>query len=210
LASAVNLRAGDVPELEPRPYPRNLQVGSGPLDGCDARQRGIIRVSSRSFRSHTNLRREGGAVGLTHPAEAAPVRPALVHLFPVESASSVVFLMSNERQALSELSRWRTREARVCLRRGEEAEGFITQVEVSRLSSPLSGLPIRGLRRAGHFWIAPHGSRGVINFYSDQFGFVIGRVLVTLDTYGAPNPVRVATERRLLSLLYSRAKAYKV
>jgi hypothetical protein len=76
--------------------------------------------------------------------------------------------------------------------------------------SPLPGRPILGLRRAGHFWIAPHGARGVINFYSDQFGFVIGRVLVTLDTYGAPNPVRVATERRLLSLLYSRAKAYKL
>jgi len=206
LANAINLRASDVPELEPRRNPRKLEVRSGPLAGCDARQLGVIGVSSRTFAIRRNERREGAGVTLT--------------LYPFARVSSTVYLMGSGTQAIGELAAYASEKARACTKRLEErfttrneagkTKPFVTQVEVFPLPSPLPALPIRGLRRAGHVAIAPGGAHGRPNFYSEQFGFVLGRVLVILDTAGSPNPFRVATERRLLSLPYSRAKAHKL
>jgi hypothetical protein len=52
--------------------------------------------------------------------------------------------------------------------------------------------------------------RGCPPFFSDYLGFAGGRVIVALQERSAPHPFPATTERRLLSLLYSRAKAHKL
>jgi len=46
--------------------------------------------------------------------------------------------------------------------------------------------------------------------YRDSFGFVSGRALVVLYTLSERHPIAPARERRVVSLLYSRAKAHKL
>jgi hypothetical protein len=46
-----------------------------------------------------------------------------------------------------------------------------------------------------------------IPIYVDVFGFATGAVDVYLTAMGAPEPVPVEAEHRLLTLLYSRASA---
>jgi hypothetical protein len=46
--------------------------------------------------------------------------------------------------------------------------------------------------------------------YVDEFGFTAGRAEIALTTEGAPKPIPAEVEGRLLSLLYSRAKAHKL
>ena len=63
-----------------------------------------------------------------------------------------------------------------------------------------------GLRASGDSFFFPGGQRE----YFDQFGFASGRALVMLYTLSDRRPLSTATERRLLSLLYSRAQAHEL
>jgi hypothetical protein len=47
-------------------------------------------------------------------------------------------------------------------------------------------------------------------FYSDAFAFVIGPAEITLGVISGERPPPAASERQLLSLLYSRAEARKL
>jgi hypothetical protein len=46
--------------------------------------------------------------------------------------------------------------------------------------------------------------------YTDGFRFVVGPAEVLLAVISAPRPPRAEFERRLLQLLYSRAKAHRL
>ena len=98
-------------------------------------------------------------------------------------------------------------------KRGEgasAAEPFFTHIGVSSLPSPLRGLPIYWLRWSARLAVESPGFRERPPFFSDYLGFAVGRVIVALHATSAPHPFPATTERRLLSLLYSRAKAHRL
>jgi hypothetical protein len=82
-----------------------------------------------------------------------------------------------------------------------------SDVEISVLRSPLPAVPARGIRFEADCTLAAPSTRGSSNFYTDSLAFVVGPAIVTLETLGSPHPFPARTERRLLSLLYRRAKA---
>ena len=67
---------------------------------------------------------------------------------------------------------------------------------------------VYGLRTTAKSDFGMTGTTGRSNYYEDFFAFVVGSTVITLNATGDPHPVPAATERRLLSLLYSRAEAH--
>ncbi len=80
---------------------------------------------------------------------------------------------------------------------------------VARISSPLPGVAGSfGYRFKTAVVSLPESQmRFHAPVYIDAFGFSAGQVDVTLTAAGAPGPVPVEAEQRLVSLLYSRAHA---
>jgi hypothetical protein len=124
--------------------------------------------------------------------------------------------MASEAQAVRELAALGSRRARACIQRDaertitegerERAEPFLaTPVEVLSLAPLLRPLPVAGMRRIARVAIASPFADGRSKVYLDQCGFVVGRVLVNLLAVGSPHPFPLASERRLLALLYRRA-----
>jgi hypothetical protein len=196
LANAINLRPADVPGLVAR-FPRDRETRSGPLGNCDPRSiEGLTGFSSQRFT-------RGGT-----------------RVLPTAGVSSVVYLMASETQAAREWAALGSSRARVCLQhdvesaiKGERgtAEPFLaTPVDVLSLARLLRPLPVAGIRRIEGVAIASPFGHGRSKLYLDQSGFVVGRVLVGLLAMGSPHPFPLASEHRLLSLLYSRAEAHKI
>jgi len=67
---------------------------------------------------------------------------------------------------------------------------------------------VYGLRTTAKSDFGMTGTTGRSNYYEDFFAFIVGSTVITLNATGDPHPVPAATERRLLSLLYSRAEAH--
>ena len=83
------------------------------------------------------------------------------------------------------------------------------RVKVSRQPTPLPGVKGSfGLRIATS--IIPAGARAPIPFYIDEFGFVSGRVEVSLMAVGAPQAVPAEAADRLVLLLYTRAAEHRL
>jgi hypothetical protein len=193
VANAINLRQADVPRLAGQ-FERDREARSGPLGNCDeASARGVAGFLSQRFG-------RGGT-----------------RVVPTESVSFGVYLMGSETQAVGELAALGSSRARACIRHDvertitkgarERSEPLpATPVEVLSLAPLLRPLPVAGMRR-----IEGASGDGRSKLYLDQCGFVIGRVLVTLLAVGSPHPFPLETERRLISLLYSRAaEAHKL
>jgi hypothetical protein len=83
---------------------------------------------------------------------------------------------------------------------------------LSRLPSPLPGVDgsFEWREAETETETLPNGRRTRSRGYLNLLGFVFGRAEITLYTLAVSRPVPAATERRLLSLLYSRAKAHKL
>lgn len=194
MANAINLRQDDVPGLKGR-FERDREARSGLLGNCDkASARGLVGFRSQRFS-------RGGTRAL-----------------PAESVSSGVYLTTSEAEAVRELAVLGSSQARACIRhdvertiaKGEQArtEPFLaTPVEVLSLAPLLRPLPVAGMRRITRLAIASPVRDGRHKVYLDQCGFAVGRVLVDLLAVGSPHSLPLATERRLLALLYSRATA---
>jgi hypothetical protein len=129
--------------------------------------------------------------------------------------------MASEARALREFAALDSSRARACIqhdmersiRKGERAraEPFLASpVEVFSLAPLLRPLPVAGIRRIERLAVAPPSAEGTSKVYLDQCGFVVGRVLVDLLAVGSPHPFPLVIERRLLSLLYTRAQAHKL
>ncbi len=129
--------------------------------------------------------------------------------------------MASEAQAVREFDALGSARARACIghdvvrtiKKGERerAEPFLaTPVDVVSLAPLLRPLPVAGMRRIVRLASASSFSEGRSQFYLDQCGFVVGRVLVDLLAVGSPHPLPLVTERRLLGLLYSRAQAHEL
>lgn len=200
-ATAVNLRAADVPGLAAsRVRLKNTRHGGlDPVEGCDGgggqKVTGII--SPRFFAS------------LDHGG--------VLTLLPLEAVQSTVFPAVSPVIASRALQAVVSTRGRACLKQSQGSaesqaehgprEPVFTQIEVSAPPSPLRNVRVYGLRTTAK---SDFGTTGRSNYYEDFFAFMVGSSVITLNATGDPHPFPAGTERRLLSLLYSRAEAHKL
>jgi hypothetical protein len=211
LANAINLRTSDVPGLRIiGGLLRYRETQTGPVAPAIERcagvpsPQGIIGISSQRFSRSTT-------------------RGGLLVLGFTEGVTSTVYLVRSAALALEESTVVGSPRARACLmdslvrepvltkREGAKvAEPVFTQFEVSALAPPLKGVPVYGIRWSARLNVDAPGIKGRVRYYSDRLVFAVGRTLVTLDDTSAPHRFSATTERRVLSLLYSRAKAHRL
>jgi hypothetical protein len=89
-------------------------------------------------------------------------------------------------------------------------EPYKLQIKVSSLSFPLLGTVGYGVRVSGTVAGTIYHDKKRLPFYEDTFGFAVGPAEVVLHADGVARPVPPTEVRRLLSLLYNRAKAHTV
>jgi len=213
-AEAVNLRASDVRGLVGARLPRRRETRSGPfgslMESCDGgvtHSGEVIGVMSQTFE-----RNNAQHLGTDFLYNFLPL---------IESVYSAVYLMRSDALASHEVAAADSARARTCLKRlfmrenpTTKAEGssvkdpLFTHIDVSGLASPLRGVPVYGLRMTADFG-AP-GTKGRSRDQEDFLGFAVGQTVITLTDTGDPRPFPAITERRLLALLYSRAKAHSL
>jgi signal peptidase I len=137
-------------------------------------------------------------------------------LLKEEEVHSGVYLFPNSVLAAREVTVLTSARARSCLRRiaerpvsiGARPEPAFAHVKVSALPSPLKAFPARGIRitaTEGSVWLSPH-TRDHPEYYADLFFFSMGPIVITFIANGSSHHFSTATERRLLALLYRRAK----
>ena len=139
---------------------------------------------------------------------------------PIESVHSAVYAMRSEALASRAFAAADSARGRACLRHLLESEDatakregvtvrepLFTQIEVAGLPSARPGMRVFGLRMTAGVGIEAPGTKVRSNYYEDSLAFVMGSTVITLTDTGSPHPFPATTERRLLSLLYSRARA---
>jgi hypothetical protein len=194
-AQAINLRPGDVPGSSAGIGIRR-PITYGPLTKATERCVG-------------GLPGPGGAVGYSSrrlyvpPAQAHPSGTGFgtLHLRPLVTARSVVYMFGSEAAALRELAVVSSARARDCLRREAQQSRVVgDHVQVRALPTRLPHS--YGFRLMGDDTFFPGPARPR---YRDSFGFIAGRAFVVLYTLGEPRPFPALLELRLRGLLYSRA-----
>ena len=88
----------------------------------------------------------------------------------------------------------------------ESSEPTLSKIHVSRLDWRVLGTPVRGLHTVAYTTIGEAGVSHAPNYYQDMFAFTVGSTVVVLTTAGSPSPVAEKAERRLLTILYTRAE----
>jgi hypothetical protein len=218
-AHAVNLRAGDVPGLVAI---GESQTGEGQPLGtqgshCDAAvitARKGVTIGSQAFqrqekstggsRSYLPLEAVSSEVDVMHSAALASREIAAMR-----AAAHTPAVVTCFKRQLEQVRLRVTKEGGA--RAGEPVgKPVFSHVEISALRSPSQGIPAVGLRTSADFAIEVPPTKGSSHYYADFLGFAIGSAVITLNDTGDPRPFPAATERRLLSLLYSRAEAHKL
>jgi hypothetical protein len=217
-AQAVNLRAGDLPGLVTVGGSRSSE--NAPLGGLGSACHVVTApAGSLGAVSSPTFQRRQQSTGHT------------TSYLPVEAVSSGVYVVRSAALASREIAEVRAAATSsavvICLRRHLEderanvgSEGakvgvpagkpLFSDVQVSVLPSPVQGVPAFGLRISADFAIKVPGTKGASRYYEDFFGFATGPAVVVLSETSSPRPFPAATERRLLSLLHSRAEAQGV
>jgi hypothetical protein len=198
-AHAVNLRAGDVPGLAASRLhlPKTRHGWLDPVEGCDG---------------------SGGqkVTGIISPRFSASLdHGGVLTLLPLEAMQSTVFPAVSPVTASRELQSAVSARGRSCLKQilgstenqaeHGRREPILTQIEVSAPPSPLRNVRVYGVRMTAK---SDFGTTSRSNYYEEFFAFVVRSTVITLNATGDPHPIPPATERRLLSLLYSRAKTH--
>jgi hypothetical protein len=138
---------------------------------------------------------------------------------PVEGVHSIVYVMRRTDAANRNVAGARSASAPDCVRRlkVKEAQGrlisgepYKRQITASSLRSPLSGVMGYGLRVRGTVAGAVYHEKKRLVFYEDTFGFAIGVAEIVMHADAVTRPFPSAEERRLLNLLYERAKMHQV
>jgi len=207
-ANAVNLREADVrglPGLQHRIRKRDF----GRLGPVEWRRCGGIKITaaagSGTFSGHvsTPARRPPGPA---RPEARANILGTL-SLLPIESVKSFVYFTPNPAAALTALNAGVSERIRRCVFDADAHDSLLARFNnygrVSSLPSPLAGVPM-----VGQQVITPGLFGDEATFKERWFGFTVGSVVVVLEDYGEPTPLPSTTERRLLSILYNRAKAH--
>jgi hypothetical protein len=205
-ANAVNLRAGDVRGM------------TNVLSGYEVRSAPPFGV----FDCATHVSRSDEVVALSSPwflrstgqpqTRLSLLRPRL----PLETTHSVVYVMRAPAFASHNVAAAGTPSARACVERNvrQASERLVgrellkRQIKVTSLTLPPSGIAGFGMRVSGTLAAAKFHQKTRPAFYEDTFGFAVGSAEVVLRAAGVARPFPSAMERRLLSLLYKRAKAH--
>ncbi len=202
-ANAINLRPSDVHGLVGSTLPLRRETKYGPLGSLGERCAGGVDAPEEVFGvlSQRFVRSE------EHQSSFRPI----------ESVFSAVYLLRSDAMAAQEVSVFASARARSCLKRdnydqvsttGAKSEPLFTDVKIAPLSLPAGSVSAHGHRVTAveaAFLEAPH-VRGRPNYYEDFVGFSVGQAVITLHATGSTQPFPAATEQRLLSLLYRRAK----
>lgn len=200
-SDAVNLTAADVPGLQAARHQPKRETAAGPYRGA------MNRCDNAAARA-------GEVIGITSPT--------FVHLSsrPLQSVSSGVYFFKSEALAhqylaVPDSARFAacvktvaSNEPKTITREGSKvAEPMFSDPHVWTLPASLPGVRAYGLRLAAH---SAFGGPGGSESHEDFISFVMGDAVITLTATGQAHPFPAATERRLLSLLYSRAEAHQV
>jgi hypothetical protein len=197
-AQAVNLRAADLPHMT---VTAPEQAGKAPgrqdreLATCDGGPdpgRVIAKIHSASFGGAVEGEDEGIKSNVeVEPTDALAAQSGAVALSP---------------RFVRCIKRFLPRVFGEANGRGRARYGRAT---VSRLPTPLPDVKESfGVRIATTVTSTARVGQPPIPVYIDEFGFVSGRVEVSLTAFGAPQPVPTETAERLLALLRSRAEAH--
>lgn len=206
-ARAVNIRRADMPEMSI--YVSAFETKNGPpYSDCtanvDAQDRVAALESPWLLRSKRRL--------------PSPVRFAMP-VPPVEGAHSVVYVMREPAIASRNVSSGRRATMPGCLTRlrTEETLGrFIGHepyklgISASKIPFPIAGVAGYGLRVQGTLAAAVYHLKMRPTYYEDTFGFAVGASEIVLVFTGVERPFPFGEERRLLSLLYGRAKTHEI
>jgi hypothetical protein len=212
VARSVNLAPADVPEMaasgrEEEAKVKNVALEGAHCAGAVSPYRRIVDMHSVKFKGASTAPRESLRSAVTiWPSAALAEQESTAMLSPRGRACDQHLL---ERLAL-----------------GEIGPVHVSHVSVTRLPSPLPAahdsyaarisMTISGSlgtgARSGRSTAtlessSPTTARISIPVYIDTFGFVAGPAQIGLTATGLKRPPSPATERRLLSKLYSRAKA---
>jgi hypothetical protein len=191
-AHAVNLRPSDVPGMSGVVgHEQNGQIVNfrlTPERGCGAEDSGEEFVVYSGIFRRSSRGQRGRVVGAYRS-------------LPAEGLHSRVAVMQSTAEQERDFA------ASLCDHARSEAARGVTRSQ--DLPSPLPGLRVLGVRS----WrVAPKSVFGIANvtLYDDHFSFVVGPAEIVLNLNSAPRPPSPELERRLLSLLYNRAKAHKL
>jgi hypothetical protein len=152
--------------------------------------------------------------GIISPGFSASLdHGGVLSLLPLEVVQSTVFPAVSPVTASRALQAAVSARGRACFKQffgsaesqaeHRSREPVFTQIEVSAPPSPLRNVRVYGLRTTAKSDFGT--TKGRSDYYEDFFAFVVGSTVITLNATGDPHPVPAGTERRLLSLLYSRA-----
>jgi hypothetical protein len=209
-AQVVNLRVGDI---------RGIRVdGQGGVSRGLPVGQAVDRCGAKVGRSAVTY----GALSATFVR--APVkerrlsRRVAVVRAPVENIYSAVYVMRTEKLARRVAEAVGDLRTRTCLDARRHAnhgmlagEMYKKDVAFRARSFYLSGVHVAGLRESGTL-AAVLGSTGRTrpSFYSDLLCFYAGRAVVVLKMRSVPQPIDLAKEQMILSLLVRRADARKI
>lgn len=234
-SALVNLRASDVPSFVPARYPKTRETTSGPFGtavercaGVGRNPRDIVGVTSQSF---DNVRREqsdgggfpiysvqSGVYMMSSSASADHDVMAVVSTRGLRCLKAYVVntnppLVSNSAKVRALFgSSSSTNHGSPTTTTSESAESSVpvlSKIDVSLIHTKVQGESVSGLRTVAHTATAEGGARGTPNYYENTFVFAMGHAVIMLTSVGSPNPVSAGEERRLLSLLYARAKMHR-
>ncbi len=199
-ARAVNLRAADVPGLVPA---ARQKEGTGIFLGRCERPAGsgeAVGIPSQAFRQNLEHKKGSG----------------ILSIYPEESVRSVVYTTTSSTLAAHAITVAIGTVGQACLRQSFLAGGGIVSSEsgqepvftksiVSELHIPVGRVQIRGMRASASLAADMANAPNRQPYYEDVLGFSSGPHEIFLKITSSPrNPT--ATDRRLLTLLYSRAR----
>jgi hypothetical protein len=184
LAHAINLRAADVPTMKVY-FPEHVNQ-SGPMAQGLTRCGGAV-LTGEVGGIHSPLFKRG--LGPTHQA-----------------LRSIVRVMPSAGIAERNVAATNAASVQSCIARDAEKQtGWHQRVTAAPLPTLLAGVPGSFGVRLVVLYPHLHGARRFS--YKDFLGFASGPAEITLETTRYARPFSTATERRLLALLWSRAKA---
>ena len=191
-ANAVNRGVADVPRhMTDVSEPTREHAGRGHVCGMaeGARRHALLKIASASFST--------GFEDALHLEEVS----SAVEVFATASLADHKFA-----QEKAEL--WA---ARACLGRvdAQALDGPNLHVTSTPTVSSLNAPVPRsfGTRTVMAFTVAREGHRYASRIYADNVGFVVGPAEIRFLSMSVGHPLPAATERRLLTLLYNRAKS---
>ncbi len=198
-AHAVNLRATDVPEMSPgspertAPTPKRSTFEFVRCYGGVSPGRVVLQMHSPEF-----------SVG--HGARSQ-LEESEVEVWPTSGLAAHNFAANHTARYRACFVRFREAENKN-LNKGRAGKVLYGPLTVSALPAPLPGVAQSFGFRIAQSLLRDGQLR--LRIYHDVFGFLVGPAEVELQATGFSRPVPSATEKRLLSLLYSRANANKL